>query len=83
MDSDTSVLSQDSRWLLGSYDHNVTPLGLVPGSNIIVEIPPLAQATYGPVRTSYHVFTSLTLKTHCSANILELKFHWPEHNIRL
>ena len=83
MEGDTSVLSEDSRWLLGSYDRNVTLLALVLGSNIIVKIPALAQATYGPLRTSYYVFTSLTLTTHCSANILELDFHCPKHNRRL
>ena len=55
MDGDTSVLSQDSRWLLGSCSLNLTPLGLVPSSNITVLMPPLAQATDHPLRTSYHV----------------------------
>ena len=39
MDGDTGVFSQDSRWLLGSYDRIVSPSGLVPGSNIIVKAP--------------------------------------------
>ena len=40
MDGDTGVFSQDSRWLLGSYDLIVPHSGLVPGSNIIVKVPP-------------------------------------------
>ena len=37
MEGDTSVFSQDSRWLLGSYDLIVKPS---------VKVPLLAQATY-------------------------------------